>query len=604
MRLGKRRERMLLAVLAFLTVLQVSGLALMALEPGVARIGRILLGVGATGMMLFITVTRRIDHLHGLRGSGGDEYDELRGRSTLRALGLSSNAMWLLAIAVMMVAVSIRMGFINNVDEQSSLRTALALGAGVTFVNAAAVVASFLVPHNDEDHGWTSDAVTLTSLAIVGMLSAVVGATGSQGLLAEDGSTIVSPHDAVWLAVGALALTALGSQVTRGIPTFASLFGKTNADDIHDPLRRRSLMVAPTITAMALLFFVLLALVTYGVGFVDVLLQVSESPLLLLVMLGSVGLIIGAVAVAFQVAGRTAKAGTQLFQEKKSHEEQQENLILGVSSAIGFLILGFAGAVYMGKLPMAQERWLDICAVAVMVWIGPYGFWVSKRAKNTKLMEERFPDFLRDLASSHKGGLTLYAAVAVAARGDYGSLTKEIRKMAQQLSWHVSFEEALQRFADRANTPLIRRGVSLVLEAGRSGGNTAEVLMAAARDARELKTLESDRRLNMSLYVIIIYITFAVFLMVASIMYASFVPELLRTSEAAKELGASSAGGVNFANDLTAADYRTFYFLAAIVQGVGDGVVAGIMSTGRAMLGLKHSFIMLLITWMVFVLFI
>lgn len=604
MHLGRRKERWLLFALLLTAALQGIGIAMMNLEASQARIGRIALAIGAVLFMVFVATTRRVEQLHSLSSSGGTEYDELRGRGSLRAMGLTLNAFWILALVLLAVAGSVRMGFLDGFDATTSIRVALAMSAGLAIVTLTATLASLLVPHHEEDKGWTNDAVTLGAAAVVVMLAMVVGATDSEGLRGSEGDVLVSPPDAAWLAVALLSVAAIGVQITRGIPTFASLFANAQPDHLNDPLRRRRLMVAPTLTAIALLFVALLALVTYGVGFVDVLLQVSQSPILLVVMLGSVLLIIGAVVTAFQVAGRTARAGTQLFQQQRSAEERQENLILGISSVVGFLLLLAAGATYMGRLPFGQERWLDICAVAVMVWIGPYGFWVARRAKNTKLMEERFPDFLRDVASSHKGGLTLYASIAVAARGDYGALTREVRKMAQQLSWHVSFEEALERFSERANTPLIRRGVSLILEAGRSGGNTAQVLLAASRDARELKTLENDRRLNMSLYVIIIYITFGVFLMVAAVMYDAFVPELLRTSEAAKQLGQTGAGGVNFANDLTAADYRTFYFLAAIVQGVGDGLVAGVMATGRAMLGLKHSFIMLLITWLVFVVFI
>jgi hypothetical protein len=47
---------------------------------------------------------------------------------------------------------------------------------------------------------------------------------------------------------------------------------------------------------------------------------------------------------------------------------------------------------------------------------------------------------------------------------------------------------------------------------------------------------------------------------------------------------------------------RVFYFLAALVQGVGNGLVAGTMGSGRVQSGLRHSFVMVLAACAVFAL--
>jgi flagellar protein FlaJ len=234
-----------------------------------------------------------------------------------------------------------------------------------------------------------------------------------------------------------------------------------------------------------------------------------------------------------------------------------------------------------------------------MAALGPYGFYAASRHRRVKRLEERFPDFLRDIAASRKAGLTLTAAVTIASRGEYGALTPEIVKMADQLSWDVPFEEALQRFGDRVRTPLVQRAVSLVVEAGRSGGNVTEVLLAAARDAREIKNLENERHVTMGLYTVVIYVTFLVFLGVAAVLYATFIPNILHSSSAASAAGARGFAGVRF-TALSLEDYRVFYFLAALVQGMGNGFVAGMFGSGKYLDGLRHAFVMVLLTWVVF----
>jgi len=192
------------------------------------------------------------------------------------------------------------------------------------------------------------------------------------------------------------------------------------------------------------------------------------------------------------------------------------------------------------------------------------------------------------------------SAVTIAAQGEYGALSPEIQKMADQLSWNVPFEEALQRFGDRVRTPLIQRAVSLVREASRSGGNVTDVLMAAATDAREIKNLESERRTTMSLYSIVVYISFFVFLGVVSVLYATFIPSVLRaTGEAAALSGSSTLVGLSF-QTIGLDQFRTFYFLAAIMQGLGNGLIAGMMESGRARDGLRHSAIMVAIAYVAF----
>lgn len=230
----------------------------------------------------------------------------------------------------------------------------------------------------------------------------------------------------------------------------------------------------------------------------------------------------------------------------------------------------------------------------------PAGVWFDRKIRRDQDLEERFPDLLRDLAASRQAGLTLEKAVRIASRGDYGELDPEIDRMADQLAWNVSFQEALQRFSDRVDTPLVRRSLALIEQADRAGGDVAGVLHAAARDAQEIKTLERERRASMGIYTAIIYVTFFVFLGVAAALFVSFVPEIIAAVEGLGEAGTGFAG-----LDLqvrTIHEYRTFYMTAALVQAVGNGIVAGKIETGHLTSGLKHAAIMVTITVVTFVL--
>ncbi|HEV8361378.1 MAG TPA: hypothetical protein VGR28_13085, partial [Candidatus Thermoplasmatota archaeon] len=134
----------------------------------------------------------------------------------------------------------------------------------------------------------------------------------------------------------------------------------------------------------------------------------------------------------------------------------------------------------------------------------------------------------------------------------------------------------------------------------RSGGNVNDVLMAAANDARELKNLEHERGSTMSIYTMVIYITFAVFLAVVAVLYGTFIPQILSSGQAiAAKGGAGKFGGITVGN-LTLEGYRVFYFLAAVVQGMGNGFVAGVIGSGKVMDGMRHAFVLVLIAYLTF----
>ena len=105
MHLGRRKERWLLFALLLTAALQGIGIAMMNLEASQARIGRIALAIGAVLFMVFVATTRRVEQLHSLSSSGGTEYDELRGRGSLRAMGLTLNAFWILALVLLAVCL-------------------------------------------------------------------------------------------------------------------------------------------------------------------------------------------------------------------------------------------------------------------------------------------------------------------------------------------------------------------------------------------------------------------------------------------------------------------------------------------------------------------
>jgi len=291
------------------------------------------------------------------------------------------------------------------------------------------------------------------------------------------------------------------------------------------------------------------------------------------------------------------KARVRLYQKA-----DRKTLLLGVSTALlilfGFIaFLNLINSVNLSFRPEQRpfDRFLNFLVMGTLAFIGPYGFYLAGRNRDVKQIERRLPDFLRDVAEAGRFGMTLADAIVVSAGGRYGKLTPEIKKMAAQISWGVPATEALRLFSERVKTPKVQKVVAIVVKSSDAGGDVADVLTMVSHDTKEAQLTEDERRIVMSTYVAVIYISFLVFLVTIWILNATFLPKMLEASGA---LGAT-AGSIQspLAQNLPEVVYniRLAFYIATIVHGLGDGILAGVLDNGKIPTGLKHSFVMLVI---------
>src|SRR2546428_5310604 len=219
---------------------------------------------------------------------------------------------------------------------------------------------------------------------------------------------------------------------------------------------------------------------------------------------------------------------------RRSEKGDRRKSVVGIGSAL-FLLLGFIAflnlinSVNLAFRPTqgSLERFLYWLVVATLGFIGPYGFYVAKQQREINLIERRLPDFLRDVAEAGRFGMTLAEAIVVSSGGRYGKLTPEIKKMAAQIPWGVPAAEALHLFAERVKTPMVQRVVAIVVKSSDAGGDVADVLTMVSHDTKENQLTEDERRIAMSTYIAVIYISFMVFLVTIWILDVTFLPKSL-----------------------------------------------------------------------------
>jgi flagellar protein FlaJ len=168
-----------------------------------------------------------------------------------------------------------------------------------------------------------------------------------------------------------------------------------------------------------------------------------------------------------------------------------------------------------------------------------------------------------------------------ASKRNYGPLTAELRKMTAQISWGLTFEEALLAMGRRVSTVLVQRAVPLIIEASRSGGHVEKVFDPLGKFIQSTLLLDKERRAQTRPYIAIIYVAFFVFLFTIILLFKSFFISI----EGLPILGMSV---------MSSAEMQRIFFHMTAIQAFFGGLVAGKMGEGTINAGLKHSLIMML----------
>jgi len=237
----------------------------------------------------------------------------------------------------------------------------------------------------------------------------------------------------------------------------------------------------------------------------------------------------------------------------------------------------YAMKIQVGFIPL-ELNWVYYMVIALLVVTGPNGIARRKKMNRIKRKEEKFPDFIRDLAEFWKGGLSMSVAVDTLSKGDYGALDEDVEFMATQLSWGVAFGEVLRMFLERVHTGLIERAIALIEEANRAGGKISDIMLNVAHDAQEIKLLDRQREGTMKSYIFVTLISFIIYVAIIVVMAYVFIPAVAESTEDLEIEGTAIPITIS---DLDAPMIALIFFASVLVQAIGGGINAGIMGEGN-----------------------
>ena len=206
----------------------------------------------------------------------------------------------------------------------------------------------------------------------------------------------------------------------------------------------------------------------------------------------------------------------------------------------------------------------------------------------TKELEAFFPRLLHDITENINSGMTLPQAMRATLVNEYGPLNPHVQAINAKISWGITFERALNDFAEKSGSMSLRRTIKTIIEAHRAGGTMNTVLEAVADSLRELEKIKKERSASVYSQMINGYMIYVIFLGVMIGISSFLVPTF----------NFEGAGTTERIDLIFPELFRTLI----AVQGFFAGMAIGKMSEGTISAGIKHSLVLSVLGYSAFVL--
>ncbi len=273
--------------------------------------------------------------------------------------------------------------------------------------------------------------------------------------------------------------------------------------------------------------------------------------------------------------------------------------IIGLIIGITILILDFVFLFREGN------RWFrPLIAVAFLISTSQFWLDVLKENKKQREIELKFLEFVRALVETVKSGIPIPKAIVKISTADYGELTPYVEKLANQIKWGFPLDDALTTFSLDTKNIVIKRSISVVIEAERSGGNVDEVLQAVTDSVVQIKKIKEERKANTYSQIVQGYLVFFVFIGIMLVLQIYLIPQIgniggvILTGFGGGNLESYlESGGTG--TSVSTLNVNLIFIWLVLIQGFFAGIMIGKFSEGKSRMGLKHSLILMVTSYLI-----
>ncbi len=238
------------------------------------------------------------------------------------------------------------------------------------------------------------------------------------------------------------------------------------------------------------------------------------------------------------------------------------------------------------------EKSIETYSVIVLLLLAtPISVFFEIKNRRRKKIRKEFPDFMRVLEGLNKTGMTLKKTF-LEVSGIPGIVGEKLKIVKRGLHWDFNLNNLLKRFSNSLREKEITRSIIIILEGTRAHGNISSVLQITKKESIERKNLFEKRNIDIKPYIILVWVSFLIFLGTAYIFRTSFLGSVPSSGLATGRFG-FSIGQIELISDIITH--------STMIMGFISGIIAGELSEGTIYSGLKHSILMVLISYILFI---
>jgi flagellar protein FlaJ len=258
--------------------------------------------------------------------------------------------------------------------------------------------------------------------------------------------------------------------------------------------------------------------------------------------------------------------------------------------ALGGIIAGIIALVWLTggfEALIPHDRMETVICLMIIGFMAPVAVSFEGRRWYVRNIEEHLPDFLRELSDMKDIGITLQEAIHRIAGAKLGVLSSELSVASRDIESGAYVNSALVKMEERIGLVSVKRAISLLVRASEITTNLKQIFIIAITDFEYYLKLKRERSNTTIIYVMIIYLSFGIYLYTA---YQLNVPFL--SAFKGMDVSVDTAGNL------------TEMFRIGIILATFSGIMAGQFSSNSILAGFKHSIVLLAATIALFVFFI
>jgi len=240
----------------------------------------------------------------------------------------------------------------------------------------------------------------------------------------------------------------------------------------------------------------------------------------------------------------------------------------GIVAAL--LFMGFFNGIF-------PENTIEAGACLIIIgFLAPVSLSYEGRRWYVSNIEKHIPEFMRELCDMKDIGLTLPDAIQRIATAKLGLLSIELLVVSRDVTTGSYVNSALVRMEERIGLISVKRAISLIVKAGEVTSSLRQIFLIAIADFEHYLRLKRERANTAIVYVMIIYLSFGIFLYTAYQLNGPFM-----------------TGFVKYNINFNLAQNVTDMFRIGIILALFSGIMAGQFSSNSILAGFKHSIVLL-----------